>query len=59
MTKHGRIDIGTLYHETSIEAVCVLVSILVALGSLIPISERFTVQLRLILLASLFLFGTM
>ena len=40
MTEHGSIGVGTLYHETGIEAVCVLVDMIVLYRSLIAISER-------------------
>ena len=47
VTEHGSIDVGTLYHETGIEAVCVLVDIVVLWRSQIPISERFAFSSRL------------
>ena len=40
VTKHGSNAVGTLYHETGIEAVCVLVDMLVLWRPLIPISGR-------------------
>ena len=63
VTKHGSRDIGILYFETSIKAVCVLVDILLLQRSLICISERLlsihTFSCMWILFASYFLFGAM
>ena len=40
VTEHGSIDVGTLYHETGIEAVCVLVDIVLLWRPIIPNRRR-------------------